>query len=901
MNQTNQLKRTMTRILLAFMLILAGYAGGFAQALSIDFKQAGNKSPSAGKIEWINGIVNASNSFYYEGMAVPQRIILDGLQAGQSRTIVIKHQTLKSAKSAHGYDFLTSWENAEEVARRFSPSKPLLLDVIATRRNDASQKVSEASSNCNPLNNAVEFKVGIPSPNSNPVPTFGVGQVSVKKQKFESAMNQSKNELSIWVPSGNTISELSFSFIEYRQGDGDQDAIYELTFTPSGTQAAIEFAGHLASGVDFFDAEIGWGLGKGSGGISGGSYHVYVDGNNIGNQDNQVSDIGIKSCDINITNAVQTNVSCNGGSNGSLDLTVAGTAEAPFQYSWTGPSSFSTTTLDITGLKAGTYNLTINDATGFCDIKQSYTITEPDAVTLTAIVKNMVSCNGDANGELTITTNGTAVIKDELGNVVTNGSLKAGKYTVSSSKAGNNGATCDATSVEVTITQPAQALAASATTSTTECAGTKTGSITLSVSGGTALYEYKLNGGTLTNLPANGIIASLQAGNYTVYVQDANGCNVTIQGNVTVAEGPVCYPYYTYSQGYYGNTNGLGVACVRGDGTWRTRDFIKKSLENGGGMILGSTNTNERNNGLNLRASLTAGIAQTAVIENILKVMPGGGSPNILTQSLDLTGTYSATNKLLKNGKFNNVLLGQTVAMWLNINIPNNELGSLDLKGLKCKTTIVTKEADSKSTCNIPHAGETPVFTVFPQSVVNALISRNKGTTVRDLVNMASEALGRLDKTYYNASLTDINAALDAIVNAFHGGKYFARFQGDINGCSITTPPGGSVAKINVASPVEEAAAVKVETSNAGVSVIAFPNPYIDQVTFNVTVKNAGKGSLVIYNMLGQKVTNLFEGNMQANSTQTIRYNVPFAQRKNLVYVFRQNDTISTGKLVSGK
>jgi len=66
-------------------------------------------------------------------------------------------------------------------------------------------------------------------------------------------------------------------------------------------------------------------------------------------------------------------------------------------------------------------------------------------------------------------------------------------------------------------------------------------------------------------------------------------------------------------------------------------------------------------------------------------------------------------------------------------------------------------------------------------------------------------------------------------------------------------------------------------------------------------VKNAGKGSLVIYNMVGQKVANLFEGNMQANSTQTIRYSVPFAQRKNLVYVFKQNETISTGKLVSGK
>jgi hypothetical protein len=182
------------------------------------------------------------------------------------------------------------------------------------------------------------------------------------------------------------------------------------------------------------------------------------------------------------------------------------------------------------------------------------------------------------------------------------------------------------------------------------------------------------------------------------------------------------------------------------------------------------------------------------------------------------------------------------------------------------------------------------------------MIKRGK-TTVKDLVDFASEMLVLPGGKVYtidgvSVSLSDMNSALDAIVKAFHGGKYFARFAGDIPGCAIPVP---ATSKINVASPVEEAAAVKVEASNAGVSVIAFPNPYIDQVTFNVTVKNAGKGSLVIYNMLGQKVTNLFEGNMQANSTQTIRYNVPFAQRKNLVYVFRQNDTISTGKLVSGK
>ena len=280
-------------------------------------------------------------------------------------------------------------------------------------------------------------------------------------------------------------------------------------------------------------------------------------------------------------------------------------------------------------------------------------------------------------------------------------------------------------------------------------------------------------------------------------------------------------------------------------------------------------------------------------IAQLIKIMPGGGSPNVLVGGSTLPSAVAPAQ--LKNGKINNVLLGQTVAMWLNINIPGNELGSFDLKGLKCKTTIVTKEASSASSCNTPYAGTTEVSTAFPQSVVTAMMANNGKTTVKDLVDFASEMLGQSGKTLRGVSFADMNSALDAIVNAFHGGKYFARFDGSIVGCNLPT------SKINVASPVEEAAAVKVETSNAGVSVIAFPNPYIDQVTFNVTVKNAGKGSLVIYNMLGQKVTNLFEGNMQANSTQTIRYNVPFAQRKNLVYVFRQNDTISTGKLVSGK
>ena len=325
---------------------------------------------------------------------------------------------------------------------------------------------------------------------------------------------------------------------------------------------------------------------------------------------------------------------------------------------------------------------------------------------------------------------------------------------------------------------------------------------------------------------------------------------------------------------------------------------MTESLNRAGGlMTIGTTKT------ITLGSPVTT-ISVANQLINLRKFMPAGGGAANLGGSLDLRTASTSSSLLSRNtGRFNNVLIGQTIAMWFNVNIPGNNLpnsksfGDFDLRGLECKTTIVTLEPSSNSTCAVPFAGTVTVRTAFPQSVVKALIAR-KNTTVNELMKMANEALGGTAKTINGASLSDINGALDALISAFHGGKYFDKFEGDILGCVITTPP---TSKINVASPVEDAAAVKVEASNAAVVLSAFPNPYIDQVIFNVTVKNAGKGSLVIYNMLGQKVANVFEGNMQANSTQTIRYNVPFAQRKNLVYVFRQNDTTNTGKLINGK
>ena len=49
---------------------------------------------------------------------------------------------------------------------------------------------------------------------------------------------------------------------------------------------------------------------------------------------------------------------CVGLSNGSINLTVGGSA-GPFSYNWSGPNGFTSTVEDPTGLVDGTYTCTV--------------------------------------------------------------------------------------------------------------------------------------------------------------------------------------------------------------------------------------------------------------------------------------------------------------------------------------------------------------------------------------------------------------------------------------------------------------------------------------------------------------------------------------------------------------
>ena len=96
----------------------------------------------------------------------------------------------------------------------------------------------------------------------------------------------------------------------------------------------------------------------------------------------------------------KTDISCNGGSNGSIFLTPSG-GVLPYTFEW----NDGVKTQNRTGLAPGFYTVTIKDVNG-CTGVTSVTIAEPTALVATAGTITNVACNGSATGSATVNVTG---------------------------------------------------------------------------------------------------------------------------------------------------------------------------------------------------------------------------------------------------------------------------------------------------------------------------------------------------------------------------------------------------------------------------------------------------------------------------------------------------------------
>ncbi|MGD0583756.1 MAG: PKD domain-containing protein, partial [Bacteroidales bacterium] len=111
----------------------------------------------------------------------------------------------------------------------------------------------------------------------------------------------------------------------------------------------------------------------------------------------------LKSVPVSITQPLQltatitglTNVSCNGGNNGTVTVAAtAGSGTSPYSYSIDGGGTWQAGSGAFTGLTAGTYTIIVRDANN-CTINLPVVITEPATLQMTKTPDVLLNCYGD--------------------------------------------------------------------------------------------------------------------------------------------------------------------------------------------------------------------------------------------------------------------------------------------------------------------------------------------------------------------------------------------------------------------------------------------------------------------------------------------------------------------------
>src|ERR1043166_2347281 len=332
----------------------------FADGIPTDFGQAANNAGGGfplGVVQWINGDLNHNNSIYSEGMSVPQRVVFSGIPSTSDNThsLLMTHLANKGT-TAHAYDYLTSWDQALVAAEAINGGSNLFVNFNQCGPNISASGASVCAALHSP---------GYPPPPAAPdnmgsLLGDNVGaSVAAYEARFGNRTIKIYGDLPITaatvVFTGSTAS-----------GATDHDANYIINWTSASTEIVIEFAGHLAVGVDPLAAGIGYGSGRGAGSIPGSSFHVSLgnlDGISIGNQDNQLQ-----------TSAIFIPAPpCGAQNNGPVcvgsTLQFTATTVADATYSWTGPNGFTSTQQNpsipnVPPAAAGNYVLTVTSPGG---------------------------------------------------------------------------------------------------------------------------------------------------------------------------------------------------------------------------------------------------------------------------------------------------------------------------------------------------------------------------------------------------------------------------------------------------------------------------------------------------------------------------------------------------------
>ncbi|MDF3026458.1 MAG: gliding motility-related protein [Fluviicola sp.] len=222
-----------------------------------------------------------------------------------------------------------------------------------------------------------------------------------------------------------------------------------------------------------------------------------------------------------VTLSVTLTPSTCGDANGQIDMSLAG-GTMPYNYSIDNGTTFTTTNV-FTGLLADNYPLEAEDANG-CSVDSIVTIVDLASPVISGVYVTEPTCYSicDASAHVS-SAGGTGALSFEINGVsqtdsIFNG-LCAGTYDVIITDVN----ACTDT-LNIVIDQPDTLTFTTVATNLT-CFQNQSGSIAVTVQGGTAPFDYSYDGGSTFGVVSNAQI--LSAGNYSIVVRDDNNCMAT--------------------------------------------------------------------------------------------------------------------------------------------------------------------------------------------------------------------------------------------------------------------------------------------------------------------------------------------------------------------------------------
>lgn len=326
-------------------------------------------------------------------------------------------------------------------------------------------------------------------------------------------------------------------------------------------------------------------------------------------------------------------VTCNGASDGSAIVAAdAGSGQPPYAYSL--DSGAFQTGGSFTGIPIGNHYITIRDASS-CTVVVPFVINQPEPISGSVSEQTDVICFGDNTGSVSVTASGgVPPYGYQLGSGPFQtsgnfGSLTAGNYSITIRDANN----CDFI-IPVTINQPATAMTGTIAAVNISCYGESSGSLDLSVTGGTPPYSFLWSNGATTE-----DITGLPAGNYLVTITDSKGCTSVASAAVTQPASALSGSVVTRTNvsDYGGNDGSVTVSGSGGTSPYMYRldDGEYQSGGTFGSLSAGTYTLKVRDAGMCLY-ELTVTITQpslplSALVADRQNVSCNGGSDGTVT------------------------------------------------------------------------------------------------------------------------------------------------------------------------------------------------------------------------------------------------------------------------------